>query len=123
LEEYERDFEGLKGLRWIWWIFVKIGGDEDLMRKWEELFESIDQVRIKINSNPIENRFMDLALNGEDEELTPILSKYPFLIDLIYKHYKTPLHLAIKGNHLSTCELLLDLGADVFMELNYWVLL
>jgi len=26
---------------------MKIGGDEDLMRKWEELLESIDQVRIK----------------------------------------------------------------------------
>jgi len=29
---------------------VKIGGDEDLVRKWEELFESIDQVRIEIRS-------------------------------------------------------------------------
>jgi len=28
---------------------VKIGGDEDLMRKWEELFESLDQVRVEIN--------------------------------------------------------------------------
>jgi len=31
---------------------MKIGGDEDLMRKWEELFEylkeNIDQVRIEI---------------------------------------------------------------------------
>jgi len=27
---------------------VKIGGDEDLVMKWEELFESIDQVRIEI---------------------------------------------------------------------------
>jgi len=28
---------------------MKIGGDEDLMRKWEEIFESIDQVRIEFN--------------------------------------------------------------------------
>jgi len=28
---------------------VKIGGDEDLIRKWEELFESFGQVRIEIN--------------------------------------------------------------------------
>jgi len=45
---------------------VKIGGEEDLVRKWEELFEflrihSLDQVRIEINlSNPVENRFMIL---------------------------------------------------------------
>jgi len=40
---------------------VKIGGDEDLMRKWEELFESMDQVRIENQLlNPIENRLMIL---------------------------------------------------------------
>jgi len=27
---------------------VEIGGDEDLMRKWEEIFELMDQVRIEI---------------------------------------------------------------------------
>jgi len=27
---------------------VKIGGDEDLMREWEELFETMDQVRFEI---------------------------------------------------------------------------
>ena len=48
LEEYERDFEGLKGLRWIWWMFMKIGGDEEKIRQWEEIFESMDQVRIDI---------------------------------------------------------------------------
>jgi len=52
-------------------------------------------------------------LNGEDEELTSIISEYPFLVNLTNKDKKTPLHLAIKGNHLSTCKLLLDLGADI----------
>jgi len=55
-------------------------------------------------------------LNGEDEELTSILSKYPFLVDLRNKEKKTPLHYAIDGNHLSTCELLLDSGAAKFLE-------
>jgi len=55
-------------------------------------------------------------LNGEYEELTSILSKYPFLVNWKNKDYETPLHFAIEGNHLSTCELLLDLGADVFLD-------
>jgi len=63
-------------------------------------------------------------LNGEDEELTSILSKYPFLMDWNNKDGKTPLHFAIYGNQISTCELLLDLGADMFMKPNkyqvYW---
>jgi len=52
-------------------------------------------------------------LNGE-EELTSILSKYPFLVNWINSKEKTPLYFAIEGNHLSTCELLLDFGADIF---------
>jgi len=60
-------------------------------------------------------------LNGEDEELTSILSKFPFLVNLRAKDDKTPLHFAIEGNHLSTCELLLDLGADMFMVPNHHV--
>jgi len=55
-------------------------------------------------------------LNGEDEELASILSKYPFLVDWKNEEKKTPLHCAIKGNHLSTCELLLDLGADIILD-------
>jgi len=55
-------------------------------------------------------------LNGEDEELTSILSKFPFLVNWKNKYRKTPLYFAIDGNHLSTCELLLDLGADMFLE-------
>jgi len=55
-------------------------------------------------------------LNGEDEELTSILSKYPFLVDWRNKENKTPLHFAIDGNHLSTCEILLDFGADMFLD-------
>jgi len=31
-------------------VFVKIGGNEDMMRKWQEIFESINQVRFKSNS-------------------------------------------------------------------------
>jgi len=60
-------------------------------------------------------------LNGEDEELTSILSKYPLLVKW-KRDDKTPLHLAIEGNHLSTCELLLDFGADMFLEPNYGVI-
>jgi len=52
-------------------------------------------------------------LNGEDEELTSILSKYPLLVNWRNDDKKTPLHLAINGNHPSTCELLLDSGADI----------
>jgi len=52
-------------------------------------------------------------LNGEDEELTSILSKYPFLVNLRNKDKKTPLYYAIEGNHPSTCELLLDFGAEL----------
>jgi len=55
-------------------------------------------------------------LNGEDEELTSILSKYPLLVNWINKDKKTPLHCAIEGNHFSTCELLLDFGADIFFK-------
>ena len=54
-------------------------------------------------------------MNGEDEELTSILSKYPFFINWMNEGDKTPLHYAIEGNHLSTCEILLDLGADMFI--------
>jgi len=61
-------------------------------------------------------------LNGEDEKLISILSKYPFLVNLRNKGKKTPLHLTIERNNLSTCELLLDLGADMFLALNYWVI-
>ena len=82
------------------------------MKKWEELFESMDQVRIEINSKSNLKQIHDLALNGEDEELTSILSKYPFFLNGINKD-KTPLHCAIEGNNLSTCELLLDLGANM----------
>jgi len=53
-------------------------------------------------------------LKGEDEELTSILSNYPFLVDWRNKN-KTPLHFAIEGKHLSTCEILLDLGANMFL--------
>ena len=63
-------------------------------------------------------------MNGEDEELTSILSKYPFLMNWRNEKDKTPLLLAIEGDHPSTCELLLDLGADMFMKPNkyqvYW---
>jgi len=55
-------------------------------------------------------------LNGKDEELTSILSKYPFLVNWGNKEKKTPLYYAIDGNHLSTCEILLDFGADMFLE-------
>jgi len=61
-------------------------------------------------------------LNGEDEELNSILSKFPFLVNWINKDKKTPLHLAIEGNHPSTCEILLDLGADMFLKPNYQVI-
>jgi len=54
-------------------------------------------------------------LNGEDEELNSILSKFPFLVNWRGQDNKTPLHLAIEGNNLSTCELLLDFGADMFL--------
>jgi len=53
--------------------------------------------------------------------LTSILSKYPLLVDWRNEKDKTPLHCAIDGNHLSTCELLLDFGADMFLEANYQV--
>jgi len=55
-------------------------------------------------------------LNGEDEELTSILSTFPFLMNWRDEQGKPPLHYAIEGNHLSTCELLLDLGADMFLD-------
>jgi len=60
-------------------------------------------------------------LNGKDEELTSILSKYPFLVDWRNEEDKTPIHFAIEGNHLTTCELLLDLGADIYLEDKTWV--
>jgi len=55
-------------------------------------------------------------LNGKDEELTSILSVFPSFSNKEDNKNKTPLHYAIEGNHLSTCELLLDLGADMFFE-------
>jgi len=64
-------------------------------------------------------------LKGEDEELTSILSKCPFLANWMNKEVKLPLHLAIEGDHPSTCELLLDLGADIFIKPTpyqvYWL--
>jgi len=64
-------------------------------------------------------------LNGEDEELTSILSKFPFLVNWRSKKYKTPLHFAIEGNHLSTCELFLDFRADIYLKSSqyqvYWL--
>jgi len=60
-------------------------------------------------------------LKGQDEELTSILSKYPFLMDW-NEEYKTPLHYAIDGNHLSTCELLLDFGAGMVLKLSIFYL-
>jgi len=55
-------------------------------------------------------------LNGKDEELTSILSKYHFLVNWRNKSDKTLLHFAIGGNHLSTCKILLDFGADMFFD-------
>jgi len=56
-------------------------------------------------------------LNGKDEELTSILSKYSFLVNWRNKEdKKTPLYYAIEGNHPSTCELLLDFGSEFFMK-------
>jgi len=60
-------------------------------------------------------------LNGDDEGLNSILSEFPFLVNWRNKKNKTPLHYAIEGDHLSTCELLLDLGADMFLEPKYVV--
>jgi len=63
-------------------------------------------------------------LNGKDEELTSILSVCPSFSYKMDKEDKTPLHCAIEGNHLSTCEILLDLGADMFLKPSllqvYW---
>jgi len=55
-------------------------------------------------------------LNGKDEELTSILSEYPLLVNWKGQKKKTPLHFAIEGNHLSTCELLIDFEADMFFN-------
>jgi len=60
-------------------------------------------------------------LNGEDEELTSIFSVCPSFSNK-KDNNKTPLHSAIYGNYLSTCELLLDFGADMFLDLKYQVL-
>jgi len=62
-------------------------------------------------------------LNGEDEELISILSKFPLLVNWTYKEKKTPLHYAFEGNHLSTCELLLDLGAGLVCILQIYIFL
>jgi len=61
-------------------------------------------------------------LNGKDEELTSIFSVLPSFSNKKNNKNRTPLHCAIDGNHLSTCELLLDLGDDVFLETNYGVI-
>jgi len=55
-------------------------------------------------------------LNGYDEELTSILSVCPSFSNKKDKKDKTPLHCAIDGKCLSTCELLLDFGADMFLS-------
>jgi len=55
-------------------------------------------------------------LNGKDEELTSILSVCPSFSNKKDNKNKTPLHLAIDGNNTSTCELLLDFGADMFLD-------
>jgi len=64
-------------------------------------------------------------LNGEDEKLTSILSKFPFLVDL-RKDNKTPLFFAIEGYHISTCHILLNLGVDMFLKPSqnqvYWLI-
>jgi len=57
-------------------------------------------------------------LNGEDEELTSILSVCQSFSNKKDNQNETPLHFAIEGNHLSTCELLLDFGADMFFKPN-----
>ena len=58
---------------------------------------------------------------GKDEELTSILSINPFLVNWINKEAKTPLRFAIEENRISTCELLLDLGADMFLKTRFLV--
>jgi len=55
-------------------------------------------------------------LNGKDEELTSILSVFPSFSNKKDNKNKTPLHFAIEGNHPSTCEILLDLGVDMFIK-------
>jgi len=58
-------------------------------------------------------------LKGKDEELTSILSVCPSFSNKKDKKDKTPLHCAIEGKYLSTCEILLDFGDDIFMKSNY----
>ena len=57
-------------------------------------------------------------MNGYDEELTSILSVCPIFSNKKDNKDKTPLHYAIEGKYPSTCEILLDFGADMFMTGN-----
>ena len=86
------------------------------MRKWEELFETKFQIQLKPNSKSNRKQIHDLALNGKDEELTSIFSVFPSFSNKMDNRNKTPLYYAIDGNNLLTCELLLDLGADIFLD-------
>ena len=69
LEDYERDFEGLKGLIWIWWIFVKIGGDEKAAIAWK------DKMKVCLAAvNLMTDRFSNLCMNGPLRELKEIIN-------------------------------------------------
>jgi len=55
-------------------------------------------------------------LNGEDEELTSILSKYPLLVNWRNEENKTPLYHALIGNSLNSFNVILEFGAKDFVD-------
>ena len=53
------------------------------------------------------------ALNGQDEEVKVLVNQIEMDVNMQGDQKRTPLHMAVTGEHLNTIELLLSLGADI----------